>query len=128
MPYIVDEIKSRDVKYLPPEALEQSEFLMEPATVFSLGVILVDMLSGMRTPVQLNTVRQRLEDSRSDPFNPNEDMPNELYVLLSGCLNDLPEKRCGLQDIEENVWLKAGSSIIGTLLSAFWTPFFPAEQ
>ena len=91
-------------QYSPPEWILRSTYHGLPATVWSLGVLLYDMVCGdipfeMDDQILGNNVNFKgLQLSR------------ECKNLILNCLQFLPKNRPNLEEILRHDWMKAGSS------------------
>ncbi|XP_058256996.1 serine/threonine-protein kinase pim-1-like [Hemibagrus wyckioides] len=85
--------------YCPPEWIRNNEYLAVPATVWSLGVVLYEILSGnlpFYSEQEISVACLPLLSGLS----------KECYNLLMLCLDLVPEDRPTLDEILNHVWLK----------------------
>ena len=90
--------------YSPPEWIKYRRYTGEGLTVWSLGVLLFDLLCG---DVPFETDQQIREGTI--PWRTDLDLPNQAKDLVKQCLSADPAKRLSLAGVEQHPWLKAPS-------------------
>ncbi|XP_036448142.1 serine/threonine-protein kinase pim-2-like [Colossoma macropomum] len=85
------------LQYCPPEFFMEDKYHADPATVWSLGVLLFRMVCG-RFPFadELDIVLGGLDFG--------DDLSQECYDLIEWCLQYKPSRRPSLQQIREHEW------------------------
>jgi len=87
--------------YAPPEWISQKRFSAEGLTVWSLGILLYDMICG---DIPYETDDQIL--SRSLVWYDQLGLSQEVKNLVVSCLNHDVASRITLQDIKDHPWMK----------------------
>jgi len=89
--------------YSPPEWIAESRYTWEGLTVWSLGILLFDMVMG---DIPFNEddeiLRANLRFSRKSS--------SDLRHLIKGCLHTFESKRFTLTDIKNHLWMKKFAS------------------
>ena len=88
--------------YAPPEWITCSRYFGGPATVWSLGILLFDMVQGdipFETDDQIITAKVNFRRAVSDPCRD----------LIRRCLRIRPQDRVGLEDILHHPWFTAAA-------------------
>ena len=91
--------------YSPPEWIRYRRYKAEGLTVWSLGILLYDMLCG---DVPYETDQQILEAQLV--WYPQLNLSTEAKQLIAACLNPNPEQRISLNQLANHSWLKTASS------------------
>lgn len=91
--------------YCPPEMILGYKYHHLPATVWSLGILLHDMVCG---DVPFLTEDETLLNSVS---NADKKMTSECFGLISKCLDIQPKDRPLLEDILRHPWMKCDGKI-----------------
>ena len=86
--------------YSPPEWIKCGRYHRITATVWSLGILLYDMLCG---DIPFSDDREILE--KKIVFQSNGSLSPEVKELICMCLNKDPSKRPSLEDIISHPWL-----------------------
>jgi serine/threonine protein kinase len=95
--------------YCPPEWLKQRQYRAESATVWSVGILLYDMVCG---DIPFNTESKILQAWPTYP----DTLSSGVRDLISSCLAVDPEQRPTLSQILSDPWLRStGCSSIGDL-------------
>jgi len=84
--------------YSPPEWVRDGRYKGEPLTVWSLGILLYDMVVG---DVPFTENREILEAKLSFPAS----LSNDLKNLIRGCLQPKEERRMTLEEVKKHPWL-----------------------
>jgi len=90
--------------YSPPEWIKYRRYRAEGLTVWSLGILLYDMLCG-DVPYETD---QQIMDAQLIWF-PQLQLSQEAKHLISQCLNPNPDMRISLQQLVNHPWFKASS-------------------
>jgi len=90
--------------YSPPEWIKYRRYTGEGLTVWSLGVLLFDLLCG---DVPFETDQQIREGTI--PWRTDLDLPDQAKDLVKQCLSADPAKRLSLAGVEQHPWLKTSS-------------------
>lgn len=86
--------------FSPPEWISQKQFIAESATVWSLGIVLYDMVCG-----DIPFAAESLIISADISFN--RDLSAECKDLIEKCLSLFPRERPLLEEILSHPWMKA---------------------
>jgi len=87
--------------YSPPEWVKYGQYLYQEACVWSLGILLYDLLHG-DIPAQTQLEIQNWEDEQLEI---REDLSIECDKFLRSCLRRNPEKRALLVDLFDHSWI-----------------------
>jgi serine/threonine protein kinase len=83
--------------YMAPEQMRSSKNVDARADIWSLGVILYELLSGGRSPFQGETLPEvctRVMREQPEPLEAiRTDLPDELHAVVSRCLEKDPSRR-----------------------------------
>merc|ERR1712198_234982 len=90
--------------YSPPEWIKYRKYKADGLTVWSLGILLYDMLCG---DVPFETDQQILEAKLV--WFPQLNLSQEAKSLISLCLNPDPERRISLQQLASHSWINCSS-------------------
>ena len=94
------EFKDGHRRYMPPEWLSGQELEMEPATVYSLGLVLYEMVCGAGTyPYPSGECLTATTNLRN--------MSRQCSHLVASCLEPVKNRRISLDNILEHSWLDA---------------------
>lgn len=91
-------------QYSPPEWILRSTYQGLPATVWSLGVLLYDMVCG---DIPFEVDDQILDNKVS--FRGNN-LSRECRALIQSCLQFLPKNRPSLEEILRHDWMTTGAN------------------
>lgn len=83
--------------YAPPEWIQTSKYFADHATVWSLGILLYDMVVG---DIPFENDKEICEAKLDFP----KDISSECQELIRGCLEVLPQNRILLSDILSHRW------------------------
>jgi serine/threonine protein kinase len=89
--------------YSPPELIQSSRYTANPYTVWSLGILLFDMVQG-DIPFELD------EEICSAKPSYRRYVSDECRHLIESCLRYNPEERIKLEDLMLHPWLASGES------------------
>jgi len=87
--------------YSPPEWISSRRYRAEPTTVWSLGVLLHDMVCG-DVPFQSDDEILRANVT----FDAEQQLSPDVCELISRCLSCEPSRRPSLSDILQHPWMK----------------------
>ena len=87
--------------YSPPEWIRQGSYQGEPATVWSLGILLFDMVCGDIPFESDSQILLGLPD-----WSSNTVLSPELQSLIQGCLETDPGHRLSLEALPSHPWLR----------------------
>lgn len=87
--------------YSPPEWIRYNECLKKPFTVWSLGILLFNMVNG-DVPFETHT---QIEECNLDILE-FFDISEECKDLIRNCLEKNTQKRINLADIKKHIWMK----------------------
>ncbi|WP_437567137.1 serine/threonine protein kinase [Sorangium sp. So ce542] len=99
--------------YMAPEqARGQAKRVTAAADIFSLGVMLYELLTGRRpfdAPTPMQSLRRTIEEEPAAPRSVRRDLPRDLETICLTCLRKEPERRYGsaealAEDLER--WLR----------------------
>jgi len=88
--------------YSPPEWVRNGQYLYQEACVWSLGILLYDLLHG-DIPAQSQMEIQTWND---DKLEIREDLSPDCVEFLRSCLRQHPEDRPLLVDLFDHSWIK----------------------
>merc|ERR1711872_541287 len=91
--------------YSPPEWIKYRRYRADGLTVWSLGILLYDMLCG-DVPYETD---QQILDAQLVWF-PQLNLSQEAKSIISQCLNPNPEERISLAELTNHPWISATSS------------------
>ncbi|XP_053343188.1 serine/threonine-protein kinase pim-3-like, partial [Clarias gariepinus] len=83
--------------YSPPEWIRDRQYMGRPATVWSLGVLLYDLVCG---DVPFQTTKEIAEEDVPLPRH----LSSDCQTLITWCLEKDPHYRAALEDINNHVW------------------------
>jgi len=90
--------------YSPPEWIKYRRYRADGLTVWSLGILLYDMLCG-DVPYETD---QQILDARLVWF-PQLNLSQEAKSIISLCLNPNPEERISLEQLANHPWINASA-------------------
>ncbi|KAI4882767.1 hypothetical protein NFI96_026814 [Prochilodus magdalenae] len=95
---------SGTLQYCPPEFFRQGKYHADPATVWSLGVLLFRIVCGHLLFDEVQDVITGLLDFR-DGLSEGK-INGKCCDLIEQCLQKNPSRRPSLQEVKEHVWLQ----------------------
>lgn len=95
--------------YSSPEILSSKDYIGPEVDIWSLGIILYVMVTGM-CPWSGSTLTEQLKNAVAGRFEPPEGVSNECTNLINRILTVDPKKRPTIEEIRHHPWVNKGYS------------------